>query len=136
MNRALHPVVTGAEGRAAQSTARPGERGSALVLAILVAVVLTLLGVSFLMMSRTENLIAENEKLAAQAHYVAEAGARAVKRWFDEPGTAPMFPDTSVADRDLLGVGNGLDEAFNSPQRGDDRQRPGVELVAAADVTG
>ena len=82
---------------------RTGESGSALVLAILVSVLLTLLGISFLFMSQTENLIARNEKLAAQALYVAEAGARAVKRWFDLPGELlPTPPPT------LLQVERGL----------------------------
>ena len=45
---------------------RPGERGSAMVLAILVTVIMTLLGVSFLMMAQTENRIAENEKRRAR----------------------------------------------------------------------
>ena len=64
---------------------RTGERGSALIIAILVTVILTLLGISFLMMAETENKIAENERLSAQTLYVAESAARQVKRWFDHP---------------------------------------------------
>ena len=55
---------------------RTNERGSAMIIAILVMVILTLLGISFLLMADTENRIAENEKLSAQALYFAEAGAR------------------------------------------------------------
>jgi len=64
---------------------REAERGSALLIAILVAVILTLLGISFLLMAETENKIAENERLAAQALYVGETATRQVKRWFDHP---------------------------------------------------
>lgn len=78
---------------------RKGERGSALILAILVTVILTLLGVSYLMMAETENKIAENERLSAQALYVAEGAARQVKRWFDRPMGATNLenPDPSLS---------------------------------------
>jgi hypothetical protein len=87
----------------ARGPAQPGdpERGSALVIAVLVSVILVLLGISFLLMGETENRIARNEKRMAQALYVAEAGTRAVKRWFDRPGTAVGFPPPSVVQRDL-----------------------------------
>jgi hypothetical protein len=78
---------------------RHGERGSALVIAILVSVILALLGISFLLMGETEARIAMNEKRSAQALHLAEAGARAVKRWFDHPGAALGFPTTAVVDR-------------------------------------
>lgn len=87
--------------------ARERERGSALVIAVLVTVILTLLGVSFLLMGETENKIAENEKLSAQALYFAEAGTRQVKRWFDRPrGTVGYDwnlhnPPVGVMRRDL-----------------------------------
>jgi hypothetical protein len=78
---------------------REGERGSALVIAVLVSVILALLGISFLLMGETENRIAQNEKRAAQALYAAEAGSMAVKRWFDDPSSALRFPPPSVVDR-------------------------------------
>ena len=62
-----------------------GERGSALVIAVLLMAILTLLGVSYLFMANTENRIAENERLSAQAFYFGEGVAREVKRWFDRP---------------------------------------------------
>lgn len=82
---------------------RNGERGSALVIAVLVVVIMTLLGVSFLLMAETENRIADNEKLSAQALYFAESGVRMVKRWFDSPGSSSnlMNPSLSVVDRTL-----------------------------------
>jgi hypothetical protein len=75
------------------------ERGSALVIAVLVSVILALLGISFLLMGETESRIALNEKRSAQALYAAEAGSRAVKRWFDYPGAALRFPSPAVVDR-------------------------------------
>ncbi|HXV77436.1 MAG TPA: PilX N-terminal domain-containing pilus assembly protein [Candidatus Polarisedimenticolaceae bacterium] len=140
---------------------RPGtrtaaaERGSALVLALLVTVILALLGISFLLLAETENRIAQNEKRAAQALYVAEAGLIAVKHWFDATGSAIGFPESSVVDRTLRvtidetdpydaaaaqpadGIvgsrpyykqavdldGDGGDDLFDKPYRGDDRHR-------------
>jgi len=81
------------------------EQGSALVLALLVVFILSLLGTSFLMMAQTESRIARNELLATQARYVAEAGVVAVNRWFDRPGTAVGFPaedEIEFGDREIL----------------------------------
>jgi type II secretory pathway pseudopilin PulG len=84
---------------------RSGERGSALVLALLVMAILTLLGISYLMMADTENRIAENERLSAQALYFGEGVTREVKRWFDRPpytaeGTANLVrPTAALLDR-------------------------------------
>ena len=36
-----------------------------------------------LLVAATENRIAENERLSAQALYAADTGAKVVKRWFD-----------------------------------------------------
>lgn len=75
---------------------RSGERGSALVIAVLVTAILTLLGVSYLLMADTENKIAENEKLSAQALYFGEGVTREVKRWFDRP------PYSTIGDKNLV----------------------------------
>ncbi len=81
------------------------EQGSALVIAVLIIAVMTLLGVSFLLMADTENKIAENEKLSAQALYFGEGVVREVKRWFDRPpystaGDRNMSrPTTAIMDR-------------------------------------
>ena len=81
----------------------PREEGAALVLAVLVITLLTLLGVSYLMMADTESRIAENERLAAQVLYVGESGVRMVKRWFDTPGSAANLvnPPIAAIDRTL-----------------------------------
>jgi Tfp pilus assembly protein PilX len=57
-------------------TGREGERGSALVLATLITVIMSLLGISYLMMAQTENTIAENERNAAMALYVCTSPRR------------------------------------------------------------
>lgn len=81
--------------------AREGERGSAIVLSLLIAVIMTLLGLSFVWMAETEVRIAENQSRATQARYLAEGSVRVVKRWFDAPGTALAFPPVNVVDRSL-----------------------------------
>ena len=50
------------------------QKGFAMVLTLLITVIMTLLGVSFLLMAETENRIAENERLSSQAMFFAEAG--------------------------------------------------------------
>jgi Tfp pilus assembly protein PilX len=77
-----------------------GESGSALILAALVTVILSLLGLSYLMMAQTENTIAENERNSAAALYVAEAGARLAIVWINDPtSTGYLVPTTSDMDR-------------------------------------
>jgi len=98
-----------------------GERGSALVIAMLLMAILTLLGVSYLFMADTENRIAENERLSAQALYFGEGAAREVKRWFDRPpysaagGENLSRPTLTILDRtqrhlDPDGPGPALDQ--------------------------
>jgi Tfp pilus assembly protein PilX len=77
-----------------------GEEGSALIIAVLVTVILALLGLSYLMMAQTESTIAENERNAATALYVAEAGARLAVNWFNDPSsTGYLVPTTGQIDR-------------------------------------
>ncbi|MFQ5741651.1 MAG: PilX N-terminal domain-containing pilus assembly protein [Acidobacteriota bacterium] len=59
---------------------RTGERGAALVVALLVMVVLSLLGIAFLSASLTESNIASNEADSAKAFNLAEAGLERAKR--------------------------------------------------------
>jgi hypothetical protein len=61
------------------------ERGSALLVAIMVSVILALLGLSFLALADQENAISVNQRDADQLVFVGEAGARMVKAWFDRP---------------------------------------------------
>jgi PilX N-terminal len=77
-----------------------GERGSALIIAVLITVILSLLGISYMLMAQTENTIAENERNAATALYVAEAGARLAVNWFNDPSsTGWLVPTTGQVDR-------------------------------------
>jgi len=62
-----------------------GERGSALLITLLVMVILTLLGLSYLFMADTENLIAQNQRDSDQLLFTAEGGAKMVKALFDRP---------------------------------------------------
>ncbi len=113
-----------------------GERGSALVIAILVVVILTLLGVSFLLMAETENRIAENERLSAQALYFAEAGARVGKRWFDHPRSTTFnlaWPGLAAIDRTLRQIDEDGDPTTTPhPQNGTTwpEYKQGVDLNA------
>lgn len=56
------------------------EKGAALVIALLVMAVLSLLGAAFLTISSTESQIAFNERDSIQALYIAEAGLARAKR--------------------------------------------------------
>ena len=79
-----------------------GEQGSALIIATLVSVILALLGLSYLMMAQPESTIAENERNAATAMYVAEAGTRLVVTWFNDPtATGYLVPAVCNVDRTL-----------------------------------
>jgi hypothetical protein len=57
-----------------------GERGSALVIALLSTIILTVLGITFLTISGTGISIAYNETHHSQAFYLAEAGVAEAKR--------------------------------------------------------
>jgi hypothetical protein len=94
------------EGSTMTSSGRPerrGERGSALILATLISVILSLLGISYLMMAQTENTIAENERNSALALYVAESGARVAVNWFNDPtsSTGYLVPSAGDVDRSV-----------------------------------
>ncbi len=80
---------------------RDRRRGSAIVLAVLVAAALSLLGIAMLFVGETEGRIAENEHHAAGARLAAGAAARVVKLWFDDPDAPPGEgpPPPEVVDR-------------------------------------
>jgi hypothetical protein len=66
---------------------RRRDRGSALLVSLMVMVGLSLLGLSFVAISETENAISVNERNKAQTAALAEAGAKAVVQWFQDPST-------------------------------------------------
>lgn len=88
----------GADGR--------GERGIALVLAILVLMLLTFLGLTLAVTTSTEFQIATNYRWSQQALYNAEAGLEVAKRYlrnvarwdvFLPPAQSPVVPGTPAA---------------------------------------
>lgn len=103
---------------------RAGERGSALLIALLVVVILALLGLSFMLAGETESKIARNQRDAAQAGFVAEGGVRMVKRWFDAPvpgsPNAHFMPLISEMDRTQRGVDDDGDGTYKNYTQADD----------------
>src|SRR5260370_33653462 len=60
-------------------------RGSALLVSLMVIVGLSLLGLGFVAISETESAIAKNEQNALQTQSIAEAGAMLIVEWFQNP---------------------------------------------------
>ena len=96
-----------------RTEARRREKGSALILATLISVILSLLGISYLMMAQTESTIAENERNSALALYVAESGARVAVNWFNDPNasTGYLVPGTGAVDRTKRLIDDDFDPA-------------------------
>ena len=80
---------------------RKNDRGSALLVSLMVIVGLSLLGLGFVAISEVESKIAKNEAQALQTLTVAEAGAKLVVEWFQDPlwanGTAGMPGNATCA---------------------------------------
>lgn len=64
---------------------RQNDRGSALLVSLMVIVGLSLLGLGFVTISETETVIAKNQQGALQTLAVAEAGGKLVVEWFQDP---------------------------------------------------
>src|SRR5438552_14836095 len=64
---------------------RRDSRGSALLVSLMVIVGLSLLGLGFVAISETESAIAKNEQNALQTQAIAEAGAKVIVEWFQDP---------------------------------------------------
>ena len=73
------------KGRRAMRRIRRGDRGSALLVSLMVIVGLSLLGLGFVAISETESAIAKNQQNALQTQAIAEAGAKLVVEWFQDP---------------------------------------------------
>jgi len=90
----------------ARSMAYSNEGGAVLVIALLVMVVLSLLGATFLTMATTESRIASNEEETRQAFYAADAGIQeALARMNLDPTNVSDEVDTpysSTADPDAV----------------------------------
>jgi hypothetical protein len=103
------------------------ERGSAMVISVLISAILSLLGISYLLMADTENKIAENEKLSAQALYFGEGTVREVKRWFDRPPYITGYTKNLVRP---------LTTTMDRTQRWIDTDGAGPTAVVVADGSG
>lgn len=68
--------------------ARRNDRGSALLVSLMVMVGLSLLGLAFVAISETESTIAKNQSQALQTLTIAESGAKMVVEWFQDPAWA------------------------------------------------
>lgn len=92
MNEQLPNPAPEAPGRV-----RRRERGSALLTSMMVMVVMTVIGLSFVMVSDTENQIAVADRDARQVLYVAMSGAKLAQNWFNVPDPAynPFVPSKS-----------------------------------------
>src|SRR5438034_11669757 len=64
---------------------RSSSRGSALLVSLMVIVGLSLLGLGFVAISETESAIAKNQQNALATQAIAEAGAKVVVEWFQDP---------------------------------------------------
>jgi hypothetical protein len=76
------------------------DRGSALLVSLMVMVGLSLLGLGFVAISETESAISVNERNYTQTLQVAEAGARTAVEWFQNPKWAlaqGLMPANTIA---------------------------------------
>ncbi len=81
------------------------EKGSALLIGLMVMAGLSMLGLGFVAVSETETAISVNQRNAVQTAAVAEAGARAVVEWFQNPRYATsigIMPAKSAANSAAL----------------------------------
>ena len=93
---------------------RHKEDGSALVLTLMVMVILSLLGISFVLTAEDEGRISVSELSAAQAQFAAEAGVNLVQKWFNDPDptTGYSLPDVTEVDRTLRWVDDDQDGTY------------------------
>ncbi len=85
------------------SSARQAERGSAFLLALIVIVLLTILGVSIVLVTETEMALGHTEKTVDRQTYAAETGLWAhiaglvlTNNWHHERVAIPVLPDTDI----------------------------------------
>ncbi len=86
-------------------------RGSALILTVLVSAVLTTLGLVYLAVADTEQLIASSDRNSEQLLHTAETGLRMVKAWFDQPVTGSPAVSSQIMHR-FLGLYDLRNPAF------------------------
>lgn len=107
------------------------QRGSALLVSLMVMVGLSLLGLGFVAITETESSIASNERNAVQAQFAAETGARAVvemfqdTEWAQKNGILPKNLPAFKTFRDVPGKEgyykqNSMHMLFDKPFKGAD----------------
>lgn len=111
----------------AAASRRPGERGTVLVVALFVLILLFVLGMSILTMSVAEGGIASNDVSTEGAFYAAEAGVQSA---IAQVGANPT---TSIQAIPLSTLSNGY--SFRSGRKTDSSAQPLV-YVGAVQVSG
>ncbi|MBW3565030.1 MAG: hypothetical protein KY459_09920 [Acidobacteria bacterium] len=103
--------------RSKNRSVKENQKGSALLVSLMVMVGLTLLGLGFVAVSETESAISVNERNYLQTLQVAEAGTRTVAEWFNGPDWA--------IDNGIMPVNNAANEAaFKKERHTGDFYRP------------
>ncbi|HEX6100276.1 MAG TPA: PilX N-terminal domain-containing pilus assembly protein [Thermoanaerobaculia bacterium] len=83
-----------------RKTARVDQKGSALLVSLMVMAGLSLLGLAFVAISETESAISVNERNYVQAQAAAEAGAKIAVEWFQDAEWAfdrGLLPENKTA---------------------------------------
>lgn len=91
LGRRTDRIALAASGPPAARSTRSAERGSALIISLMIMVILTMMGVTFLVLSEQENKISINSRDHAQALYLAEAAVNIGLTWFNDPGATNVF---------------------------------------------
>lgn len=116
------------------SQTRDGEKGSVMLVALLVMVVLSLLGVAFMMLSNTETIVAGNALWSEGSFYAAEAGVQTALDQISEDVTASKaaIPETAIGGSDDLGD---VTYSFRSGSRTDTEAMP-IEFIGTQPAAG
>jgi len=79
-------------------------------------VIMTLLGLAFVLAGQTESRIAINQRNGQEALHIAESGVRLVKKWFDAPAgtSAYLVPTTSQMDRTQRWIDDNNDGTYGA----------------------
>ena len=99
---------------------RDQERGSALIISMMIMVILTMLGVTFAVLAVQEERISVNSRDHQQTLYAAEAALDIAKTWFNDPDTATnKFKPLSNQMRYALRKGAVYASAWKNPEERD-----------------
>jgi len=105
--------------------AQNDQKGSALLVSLMVMAGLSLLGLAFVAISETESAISVNERNYVQAQAAAEAGAKVVVEWFQDAEWAndhDLLPPNKIAiktERVLDNAGGGTDQHYYKADSGE-----------------